>query len=51
MYSPTLTPPPPRITGIFVLDSLITGHFQDFVNGMYHLILPALTLAFLNFGW
>lgn len=50
MYSPTLTPPPPRITGIFVLDSLITGHFQDFVNGMYHLILPALTLAFLNFG-
>lgn len=49
MYTPGLTPPP-RITGIFVIDSLITGNFQDFVNGVYHLILPALTLAFLNFG-
>ena len=49
MYSSYLTAPP-RITGIFVFDSLITGNIGDFVNGMYHLILPAATLAFLNFG-
>jgi peptide/nickel transport system permease protein len=49
MYSPTLSPPP-HITGIFVLDSLLTGNWKDFSSGIYHLALPALTLAFLNFG-
>ncbi len=49
MYSPYISPPL-RITGIFVLDSLITGNFEGFVDGLYHLILPSLTLAFLNFG-
>jgi len=49
MYSPSLTPPP-RITGIFVIDSLLSGNLADFINGLDHLILPALTLAFLNFG-
>jgi len=49
MYSPTLTPPP-RVTGIFVLDSLLSGNWADFSSGIYHLALPALTLAFLNFG-
>jgi len=49
MYAPTLTPPP-RITGIFVLDSLLSANWTDFVSGLYHLALPALTLAFLNFG-
>lgn len=49
MYSPTLSPPP-HITGIFVLDALLTGNLKDFASGLYHLTLPALTLAFLNFG-
>ncbi len=49
MYSATIIPPP-RITGLFVIDSLITLNFSDFLNGMYHLILPAMALAFLNFG-
>ncbi|MEM0121010.1 MAG: ABC transporter permease [Thermoprotei archaeon] len=49
MYSPTLTPPP-HVTGIFILDSLIAGDWADFASGVYHLTLPALTLAFLNFG-
>lgn len=49
MYSPTLVPPP-RITGIFVLDSLLGGRLQDLSSGLYHLALPAFTLAFLNFG-
>jgi len=49
MYSPYILPPH-RFTGMFVLDSLISLNISDFLNGMYHLILPALTLAFLNFG-
>jgi len=49
MYSPTIIPPA-RITGMFILDSLIGLNFGDFVDGIYHLILPAFTLAFLNFG-
>lgn len=49
MYSPSIIPPT-RVSGLFVLDSLIALNFGDFVNGLYHLILPALTLAFLNFG-
>lgn len=49
MYNPSLNPPV-TITGIFVLDSLIEFNIPDFINGMYHLILPAFTLAILNFG-
>lgn len=49
MYNPSLNPPH-TITGIFVLDSLLSFNLTDFINGMYHLILPALTLAILNFG-
>jgi len=49
MYSSGLTPPP-RITGVFILDSLLGLRVQDFLSGLYHLILPAATLAFLNFG-
>ncbi len=49
MYSPNILPPT-RFTGIFVLDSLLSLNSGDFVNGLDHLILPALTLAFLNFG-
>jgi peptide/nickel transport system permease protein len=49
MYSLTLTPPAP-ITGVFVLDSLLELNLPAFVSGMYHLALPALTLAILNFG-
>ncbi len=48
MYSSILNPP--RITGLYILDSLITLHFGDFIDEVYHIILPALTLAFLNFG-
>lgn len=49
MYSPVINAPPP-VTGLFVLDSLIAGNLRAFASGMYHLALPALTLAFLNFG-
>ncbi|MEM3851908.1 MAG: ABC transporter permease [Methanomassiliicoccales archaeon] len=49
MINPQLTPPRP-ITGMYVLDSLLEGNLPDFVSSLRHLILPAVTLAFLNFG-
>lgn len=37
--------PPPHVTGIYVLDGLITGHFNAALNALWHLILPAFSLA------
>ncbi len=36
---------PTRITGLFVIDGLITGNFQAAGDAVLHLILPALALA------
>ena len=41
---------PPRMTGLILLDSLITGRFDVFVSALRHIILPALTLALMVFG-
>jgi len=38
--------PPPSITGLYLLDSLLTGNWAAFTNSLWHLILPACTLAF-----
>jgi peptide/nickel transport system permease protein len=38
------------ITGVFVLDTLLEANWPAFVSGLYHLILPAITLALLSFG-
>ena len=38
------------ITGIFVLDTLLEANLPAFESGLYHLILPATTLALLSFG-
>ena len=38
------------ITGIFVLDSLLQANLPALESGLYHLILPAATLALLSFG-
>lgn len=36
---------PPRITGLYIIDSLLTGNWLALVSSIEHLILPATTLA------
>jgi peptide/nickel transport system permease protein len=43
--------PPPSITGLYLFDSFFTGHFGTFANAAWHLLLPALVLAFPSFGF
>ena len=38
--------PPRGATGLFLVDSLVTGNFRMFGNAFNHLILPTMTLAF-----
>ncbi|PWC13614.1 peptide ABC transporter permease [Brenneria roseae subsp. americana] len=42
--------PPTHITGFYLLDSLLTGNGEAFWNGFQHLVMPALTLAFVHLG-
>jgi peptide/nickel transport system permease protein len=49
MYSLSITPPPP-ITGVFLLDSLITLNLPALASGLQHLFLPAAVLAVVNYG-
>jgi peptide/nickel transport system permease protein len=35
-----------RITGMYMLDSLLLGRFDLFLDSLWHIILPAFTLAF-----
>ncbi|OWP56335.1 MAG: hypothetical protein B2I17_06365 [Thermoplasmatales archaeon B_DKE] len=37
--------PPSRITGMYILDSLLTFNFADFLNTSWHIILPAIGLS------
>src|SRR5262249_57564810 len=41
---PSLTPPP-HITGLLTVDSLLTGNFATFINAVEHLVLPVAVLA------
>lgn len=42
---PALTPPP-HITGLYTLDSLLSGNFVALWSSIRYLILPAITLAY-----
>ena len=37
--------PPPTITGMYTIDSLLTGNFEVFWDVLKHLILPAIALS------
>ena len=47
---PLSVTPPPTITGLYVVDSLLTFNFQQFFTAIYFLILPSLTLGILISG-
>jgi len=40
--------PPPRITGFFILDSVIAGKLGTALEGLKHILLPAASLAVAN---
>ena len=42
--------PPPTISGFYLIDSLLAGDLPLFFNALQHLILPAVTLGFVNLG-
>lgn len=42
--------PPTRITGFYLVDALLEGNTEVFMNALQHLILPATTLAFVHLG-
>lgn len=49
LYSSAI-PPPHAVTGVFIIDAFLTLDGPAILSGLRHLILPALVLAFLNFG-
>jgi peptide/nickel transport system permease protein len=42
---PTLVIPPPDVTGLYLVDSLIAGQWSTFVEALRHILLPAITLS------
>ena len=42
--------PPPRITGLYTVDSLLTGQLGTFADAIQHLVLPAFVLGLAVFG-
>lgn len=48
--SPVMFASVPQETNIFLVDALLAGNTDAFVNGLQHLILPALTLGLLLTG-
>lgn len=38
--------PPAKITGLYLLDSLLTGNMAAFKNSLWHILIPAITLSY-----
>lgn len=38
-------PPPPSFTGFYLVDSLIAGRLDTFIDALRHIVLPAFTLS------
>ncbi len=41
-------PPPPMVTGLFTVDSLLAGNLEAFWSSVHHLLLPALALGYFS---
>ena len=42
--------PPARHTGMYIVDSLITGNWVDLKDSLWHIVMPATALALTYFG-
>jgi peptide/nickel transport system permease protein len=47
---PTNLPTPPSITGLYTIDSLLSGNINQFFIALHHLALPSITLGILLSG-
>jgi peptide/nickel transport system permease protein len=47
---PVTTPPPPTITGLFTIDSILNGDIIQLLTSLYYLALPSATLGVLISG-
>lgn len=47
---PVNVTPPPSVTGLYTIDSLLTGNVELFGTALYYLILPCVTLGILLSG-
>ncbi len=47
---PTSLPTPQNFTGLYTIDSLLTGNLTQFFTALYYLFLPSLTLGLLLSG-
>lgn len=46
----TSVAPPPTVTGMYTVDSLLAGQFSTFVDALWHMLLPAAVLASWSLG-
>jgi peptide/nickel transport system permease protein len=47
---PVSISPPPTITGLYTLDSILSGNLTQFFTALHHLALPSITLGILISG-
>jgi peptide/nickel transport system permease protein len=42
------TSPPQQITGLYLVDSVVTGNIRAFASSVYHLLAPGIVLSYLS---